>query len=130
MIELRKKMIRTMELRNLSMHSKKKPTQCGIIKRFLPYPRIMHPYPEQRLRVLPKAEALCGNSVCWDLSRVRRATGVPTDIHENTLLKIGLHPFLDSQRDSWGNVGGVYPLGCNGPLPTRLKMFRIPSAKA
>lgn len=29
---------------------------------------------------LPKAEAQCGSSACWDLFRGRRVTGVPTGI--------------------------------------------------
>ena len=39
----------------------------ALIKRWLPHPRICHPYPSQRLIVRPKARAVCGSSARTDL---------------------------------------------------------------
>jgi RNA-directed DNA polymerase len=38
-----------------------------LVRRWLPTVRVIHPYPEQRLRVIPEAGAQCVSSARWDL---------------------------------------------------------------
>ena len=46
--------------------------------RWLPQPRILHPWPEQRFAASTEAGAQCGSPARWDLCGGRPATAVPT----------------------------------------------------
>jgi len=49
-----------------------------IIDKWLPHLRILHPYPNQRLRYTPEIGAHCISNACWDLCGGCRVTGIPT----------------------------------------------------